>query len=149
MKITQSRRAQTVLLSICTAWLLTLSAAYLWPASWWMEVRSVFVGDTRAGLPVVMHVDRRINRDFVGRWSVTVRELQGTENMLACVASAAGDYKRGAKLPKTLTLSWWTNGKCEALPVGVYVVTTIWEVENGPLPGKIIHAQSNPFKVSP
>ena len=108
----------------------------------------MWVDDTTAGAPVVMHVDRRIKRDFVGRWSVTVRELQGTENVLACVASAAGDYKVGAKLPKILTLGWWTNGRCEGLPVGVYVVTTIWEVENGPLPDKIITVSSNPFKVT-
>ena len=97
----------------------------------------------------MMHVDRRIKRDFVGRWSVTVRELQGVENTLACVASAAGDYKVGARLPKTLTLGWWTNGRCEGLPAGVYVVTTIWEIDNGPLPDKIVTAQSNPFKVTP
>lgn len=149
MNLLKSRRAQTLLLSICTAWLLTLTVAYAWPASWWMEVRSVWVDDTTAGKPVTMHVDRKVHRDFVGRWAVTVRELQGTENLLTCVSSAVSDYRIGANLPKALTLAWWTNGRCETLPVGVYVVTTVWEIENGPLPDKTIFVQSNPFKVTP
>jgi len=129
-------------------WISVLVLIQLWPASWWMEVQSVHVADTKAGDPVVMHVQREIHRDFSGTWGVSVRVMDAGKGFVACSASAISGYKEGADLPDTLTLSWWTNGHCNTLPVGVYIVQTVWQVHgNGILPAKTITATSNLFKV--
>lgn len=67
---------------------------------------------------------------------------------VVCSESAVSGYLKGADLPNTLTLSWWTNGQCNTLPVGVYIVQTVWQVHgDGILPAKTITATSNLFKV--
>ena len=129
-------------------WIALLVLIQLWPASWWMDVQSVHVKDTKAGDPVVMHVQREIHRDFSGTWGVSVRVMDAGKGYIVCSASAVSGYKEGADLPDTLTLSWWTNGHCNTLPVGVYLVQTVWQVHgSGILPAKTINATSNLFKV--
>lgn len=129
-------------------WITALAIVHAWPASWWMEVQSVHVADTKAGDPVVMHVQREIHRDFSGTWGVSVRVMDAGKGFVVCSASAVSGYKEGADLPDTLTLSWWTNGHCNTLPVGVYIVQTMWQVHgSGILPAKTINATSNLFKV--
>lgn len=129
-------------------WISVLVLIQFWPASWWMEVQSVHVADTKAGDPVVMHVQREIHRDFSGTWGVSVRVMDAGKGFVACSASAISGYKEGADLPDALTLSWWTNGHCNTLPVGVYIVQTVWQVHgDGILPAKTITATSNLFKV--
>ena len=129
-------------------WISVLATVQLWPASWWMEVQSVHVKDTKVGEPILMHVEREIHRDFSGTWGVSVRVMDAGKGYVVCSESAVSGYKEGADLPDTLTLAWWTNGHCNTLPVGVYIVQTVWEVHgNGILPAKTISATSNLFKV--
>ena len=129
-------------------WLTTLASVHFWPATWWLEVQSVRVADGIAGQPVVMHVERTIHRDFVGTWGVTVRALQEKNTLIACAASAVTDYRIGADLPEILTLGWWTNGQCQALPPGTYIVQTVWQIHgSGILPAKTLQITSNPFVV--
>ena len=129
-------------------WISVLATVQLWPASWWMEVQSVHVKDTKVGDPILMHVQRDIHRDFSGTWGVSVRVMDAGKGYVVCSESAVSGYQKGADLPDTLTLSWWTNGQCNTLPVGVYIVQTVWEVRgSGILPAKTINATSNLFKV--
>lgn len=130
------------------AWLTALAAMHLWPASWWLEISSVRVADGIEGRPVLMHVERTIHRDFTGTWGVTVRALRDTGTYVACAASAVSDYHIGSDLPEAITLGWWTNGRCETLPAGTYIVQTTWQVHGaGILPAKTIQATSNPFVI--
>ena len=129
-------------------WLSALAAMHLWPASWWLEIDSVRVADGIEGRPVLMHVGRTIHRDFAGTWGVTVRSLTAHGSMVACAASAVSDYRTGADLPGVLTLGWWTNGHCETLPAGTYLVQTTWQIhDSGFLPAKTVQATSNPFVI--
>jgi len=130
------------------AWLTALAAMHLWPASWWLEISSVRVADGIEGRPVLMHVERTIHRDFTGTWGVTVRALEESRMHIACAASAVTDYRIGSDLPEAVTLGWWTNGRCETLPAGTYIVQTTWQVHGaGILPAKTIQATSNPFVI--
>ena len=134
--------------AISVLWISALALIQLWPASWWMEVQSVHVADTKAGEPIRMHVQRDIHRDFSGTWGVSVRVVDAGKGYVVCSESAVSGYLQGADLPDTLTLSWWTNGHCNTLPVGVYIVQTVWQVHgSGILPAKTITATSNLFKV--
>lgn len=130
-------------------WLSALTVAQLWPTSWWMEVRSVRVADGRAGQPVIMYVQREIKRDFTATWGVSVRQISEGRTFVACAQSAVSDYRRGSDLPEVVTLGWWSNGRCETLPAGVYVLQTTWQIHGaGLLPTKIVRSTSNPFTVT-
>ena len=130
------------------AWLMALAATHFWPASWWLEISSVRVADGIEGKPVLMHVERTIHRGFTGTWGVSVRSLTDQGSMVACAASAVSDYRIGADLPEVLTLGWWTNGHCETLPAGTYLVQTTWQIHgSGILPAKTVQATSNPFVI--
>ena len=95
-----------------------------------------------------MHVERTIHRDFTGTWGVSVRSLTDQGSMVACAASAVSDYRIGADLPEILTLGWWTNGRCETLPAGTYLVQTTWQIHgSGILPAKTLQVTSNPFVI--
>ena len=134
--------------SISVLWISVLALIQLWPASWWMEVQSIHVADTKAGEPILMHVEREIHRDFSGTWGVSVRVMGAGHGYVVCSESAVSGYLKGADLPNTLTLAWWTNGQCSTLPVGVYIVQTVWQVHgSGILSAKTINATSNLFKV--
>lgn len=130
------------------AWLTALAAMHFWPASWWLEIASVRVADGIEGRPILMHVERTIHRDFTGTWGVSVRSLTDHGSMIACAASAVSDYRIGADFPGVLTLGWWTNGHCETLPAGTYLVQTTWQIHgSGFLPAKTVQATSNPFVI--
>jgi len=129
-------------------WLLYLTVSSLWPASFWLEVRSVRVADAVAGEQVVMYVDREIKREFEGQWFASVRDVGTGSYATVCSNKHVDVYRVGAQLPVNLTLGWWTNGKCETLPAGEYVVDTIWRIHTGFFVGdKSVRATSNIFKV--
>ena len=129
-------------------WLSALAAMHLWPASWWLEIASVRVADGIDVKPVLMHVERTIHRDFTGTWGVSVRSLTNHGSSVACAASAVSSYRIDADLPGVLTLGWWTNGRCETLPAGTYLVQTTWQIHSsGILPAKTVQATSNPFVI--
>lgn len=137
-----------VAFSLSVLWITVLAIVHMWPASWWMDVQSVRVADTKAGDPILMHVEREIHRNFSGTWGVSVRVMDAGHGYVVCSESAVSGYLKGADLPNTLTLSWWTNGQCNTLPVGVYIVQTVLQVHgDGILPAKTITATSNLFKV--
>ena len=130
-------------------WLAALAVVHLWPASYWLEVHSVRIADSEAGKPILMYVERDIHRDFSGTWGVSVRQILDGKSRVACAQSAVIHYPVGSDLPEVLTLGWWTNGRCETLPAGVYVVQTTWQIHGkGLLPAKTISNTSNPFKVT-
>lgn len=121
-----------------------------WPASWWLDVRSVQVNDSKVGHKVTMKVDRTIKRNFQAVWNVSVRKVEDGSDSVFCTASSMSEYRPGAELPKSLTLDWWADGRCDALPAGQYFVSTAWRIEsNGMLPSKRVQIDSNIFEVLP
>ena len=128
---------------LSAVWLSVLGVAHLWPASYWFDVRSVYVG---ADLSMV--VDRTIKRPFRGEWLTSVRRWEGGW-VLACVARGSSYYKQDAKLPAKLDLAWWTDGGCSTLPQGKYMLTTTWTITGlGLLPDKVVSVDSLPFEVN-
>lgn len=126
---------------------------FMWPMSWWLDIRTVHVNDAVFGQDITMLVDRDVKRDFYGTFSVTV--YRWTNNGPEAYCSVKGrewDYKTGAVYPVPLTLYWWTDHdvKCSHLPPGQYQITTRWVNLSSllPLPSKTLTVTSNIFTVS-
>jgi len=131
-------------------WLGALCAVNYWPASYWLDVRSISVGPGEAGKPVPMRVDREVRTAFTGSWFVTVRQWTSTGWVVFCNARGTSNYRVGAELPANLTLGWWTDGRCDHLPRGRYTVDTSWRIlGSGILPDKELRVSSNIFEVTP
>lgn len=131
-------------------WSLFAIVTQLWPASWWLEVRSVQIQNSNVGEAIVMDVDRSINRPFFGVWRTQTRGVNpdGTLTPVVCTASFDTDYKTESSLPGIVTLDWWTGGKCAWLPAGRYILSTSWRIEaNGIWPDKRVSIDSNIFEV--
>jgi hypothetical protein len=130
-------------------WLTVLAVIQVWPASWWMDVRSVRVADSQINKPVVMYVEREIKRNFSATWGITLRRVSTETTYIACSYSAVADYKQGTDLPEVVTLGWWSNNTCETLPAGTYVLNTTWQIHgSGIFPAKTIYSTSNPFEIT-
>ena len=129
-------------------WLIVYVTAHLWPASYWLEVRSVRVTDATPSTQLLLYVDRTIHRPFQGSWNVTIKRIDARQEMVACAENAMVFYEPKHKMPPVVTLGWWTNGTCSSLPPGFYVVDTIWEIRgNMLLPSKTVHNTSNVFEI--
>lgn len=117
----------------------------MWPASYWLEVRSVRVAD---GFPAMV-VDRSIKRQFYGRWSASLYRWEAQGWVAACTARGEQLYNPEAKLPAKLDLEWWTAGQCRGLPAGKYMMRTHWIIDGaGVLPEKSVTADSNIWSLS-
>lgn len=128
--------------------LLAAAVAQFWPASYWMDVRSIRVFDAKVGEPILMAVDRTIVRDFPGQWVVTLRQNRGGKWIRYCAATGTGDYQVNTSFPDPLTLSWWTYPGCQNIEAGEFVMRTTWTILRPGLPDKTITVDSNIFKVT-
>lgn len=144
-KLTQKMKQWHVLL--LALWVLLWLTVQLWPGSFWLEIRQVRVFSAAVGEPVRMAVDQTIHRNFYGQQSVRVRKLENDGWLMACSSNTGGQYVTTDMLPADLDLGWWTDGRCQALPVGQYLVNTSWRIEGGLLPDKIVSVDSNIFEV--
>lgn len=130
-------------------WLALFSAGLLWPASWWLDVRSVTVSDGK--WPPVMVVDRDIRRDFYGSYNVAVYRYENGGWVAVCTARRERLYRAGAHLPAALTLEWWTDGgDCSASKLNVpgrYNMTTTWVINMPYLPDREVSVRSNIWSV--
>ena len=130
-------------------WVLFMGVTHGVPASRWLEVAAVHIPDARAGQPVRMEVKRTLHRDFVANVAVSVRSDSSSQDVV-CQQQARPNYRAGAKLPKDLTLEWWSFDKCVTLPPGRYWVATDWDIEPGGVwPVKRVSVDSNRFEVLP
>jgi len=130
--------------------LLTALLIQVWPASFWFDVRSVRVFDSEAGQPVIMAVDRVINRDFRGEWIASIRTMKNGKWVPFCVARGSTNYSTDSTYPDPLTLRWWTHPDCHPLPPGKYLMRTTWVIKGESfLPDKIAQADSNIFEIKP
>jgi hypothetical protein len=107
---------------------------FVWPMSFYYELRSVTISDAMEGETPKVVVDRSIHRDFRGRYEIVIMRAVGGEYepFWACGqhTSERRTYLVGAVLPENLDLDWWMdvppNPPC-LLPPGQYqVVTQVW-----------------------
>jgi hypothetical protein len=123
------------------------------PASRWFEVGGITVDDTVTGVSPLVHVDRTIKQPFSGRWTVTVRRVEGKGLVSHCDRSGQNDYLTDSVLPAQTDLEWWMevppNRPCPPLAPGRYVVTVRWLIELPDRTDKEIRVTSNQFQVLP
>jgi len=130
--------------------LVGVAVMHSWPASFWLDVRTVRVFDSKVGEPVLMAVDRTISRDFRGEWLVSIRKLGYGGWVQFCSARGKTNYSADSHLPDPLTLRWWSYPECNPLPPGKYVMRTTWTIHGASfLPEKDVTADSNIFEVKP
>lgn len=146
------------LVRFMSGWIPTLVSffiviAYLtaatWPTSWWLTVNSTTVFDAEVNQPIIMRVDRSINSGFTANWAVVVRSVSDSGVTVHCTAKGASNYRLDATLPDPLTLDWWASAECARLPVGRYIVSTIWDIDFIFGFRKQVVSESNPFYVLP
>lgn len=151
MSTTRKILDSNVIFGTMLVWLVFLAAVHFWPASYWLEVRSVRAGPAKEGEAVPMLVARTIHRPFLGIWTATVRKWEGDGWVTYCTSSGSSQYKSGSELPAKLTLDWWTDGRCPSLTAGRYVLGTVWQINPlAPfLPAKSVQSESDIFEVTP
>lgn len=140
---------RNALFLLALAWLTGWGVSHAWPSSWWLTVRHVIAFDGPATAPVVMDVNRTIQRAFIADWSVLIRRWNGARWVVYCAANGGGEYRPDADLPDPVTLDWWTNGQCTTPVQGRYLISTVWTIRGGALPDKVVRAESNVFEVLP
>lgn len=139
--------------ALALAWLTWLFVVWVWPVSWWFEVRDVFVHDSVEGEPITLNVDRVIARDFHGQYNVQIRVIDrdGHIGPVECDGGSGGPYRVGSEMRLPVTMEWWAAGRCARLPVGTYRAITTWYITPSfPfLPTKTLTVISNRFAVHP
>ena len=130
-----------------------LLVIWLWPMSYWFDVRMVHINDARIGEPIEMLVQRDVRNSFTGMYYVTIHKWMTNGPSGYCrMQGGPWEYKKGAVYPVPLTLLWWTEGSkdCNRPPPGQYQITTRWvKLSDGLLPEKSVTAVSNIFTITP
>lgn len=122
------------------------------PASRWLEVKSVRVGNVRVGESPQVQVERLIHRSVNAGWTVTLHKVmpEGLEHV--CARSGNTDFHVSSITPKTTKLNWWmnvpVNPPCNPEAPGTYVVTMVWTLQANGFPPKIARRMSNKFEVT-
>lgn len=133
-------------------WLLVIPVYMLWPASYWYELRKVYVTDTYTELGErIIEVDRSINEDFRGEWRVEeqLRVGEGWVTFQVCEGSA--EYRQDKTPPEPTTLSWWKGNNCQfeapftELKAGEYRLLTQVEIFPRFAPSHKVETISNTF----
>ena len=143
-------RVWAVALILCISWYYGSSLmTAITPASSYLDVRSVHVDDTTAGVPPKMRVERTINANFHGRWNVDVERMTPYGRFIqVCQAHGEGNYATDNDLPDDLDLDWWTYPvKCTPTMPGKYRVETVWVIELASGITKEVRIISNSFEV--
>jgi hypothetical protein len=136
----------TVLWALIFGW---AGALQLWPAAYWLEVRSVVVRDTVAGTVPVMDVEREVKRPFRADWTVEVERQSSRGGFYGvCTGTGSNNYRPESILPEPLTLDWWTwPVECDLTP-GRYQVETRWTINPTGFPAKEVVILSPPFVIA-
>ena len=132
---------------LISAWLLY---AALTPASYWMEVKKIYVHDTVIGDDIPIAVDWIIHRPFVANWHTVLRKsVPGDQSSFVAICTSDGQANmfNGRQFPKDITLGWWMGQThCELTP-GAYYLETIWTWEELGVHRSIV-VDSNVFKLT-
>lgn len=123
------------------------------PGEYWMETGSTMkVENSVHGEDFEIYPTNRIKRNFLGTYSVLVRELH-TDEVVSEDRSGIIQYKVGTARPDPIRFyGWWSPGARE-IPPGDYTITTCWQIEAFPrvpfVSHKTVCVESLPFIVHP
>lgn len=127
-------------------WLLVLLYGLI-PASWFIQLDSVTVTDSyrqpgRANSRII-EVERRIRRDFEGRYRVEEQFYDAEDDRFltveACEMREWLPYQKDKALPRVISVRWWGYGSCGLAPDsrpdpgGLYRLCTWHYVKLAPL----------------
>ena len=107
-------------------------AKYAFPASYWFEVKQVFVHDSVEGVPPKITFSRDIWHDFNGHWDVIVKSVQNVEGsghlLTVCESNGPAHGRIEKEIDPNLDLDKWTWPiKClNNMPPGTYIMETVW-----------------------
>lgn len=118
------------------------------PASWWFEVQSVYIHNTKVGEAPEMDIDRAIHRTFRGAWVAEVQRRNSFGGYsVYCTGHGRNEYEPGDKLPPKVDLNWWTHPVVCELEPGTYRVVTVWRFATDGFGNKVVRNTSNDFEV--
>lgn len=122
------------------------------PVSFWFRAGQTNVGDAAPGTCPPMTFDREIVGPFSAEWTVTILRDRG-DGTLETHRTFRGrnDYRPENVLPPAIDLCWWA-GVSDPAALGLeegetYRVNTLWKVEAGGGPPRIIRRSSLPFAI--
>lgn len=126
------------------------TTAWLLPATWWYEPKSVIIRSDAQGTDLAVSIDRQIKSTFDGRYMVSVWGVP-PDGHVACAGSDYLRYKGGLYQPHTMPLSHWADDPwCAKLPPGDYYAEACWTVLRpflGIVPAKTVCINSNVFRI--
>lgn len=128
------------------------TAAWLTPPTWWYQPVSIQIGDAAEGEDPVVSINRKIKRDFNGRYSVSVWR-DPPDGHVACAGSDTLHYRGGLYEPHESPLTQWADDPwCARKQPGRYYAEACWTVLRpwwGIVPDKTVCAVSNIFTIHP
>lgn len=113
------------------AWVAWVSIQFLFPASYWFDVRGVDVHDADNWVVAEVDYDRIIKRNADIKWKGKVmRRVSGGWTAHSTTPWREEPYFTYSQLPVPVTLQWllWTEESAYMLPCGEYKVIITWVV---------------------
>lgn len=119
----------SAMLFIVSALVLQGTVDRMWPASYWIDMRSITVSDAPYGTAPRVDEDRTIKRPFIGSYRVEIeqrRDRPPAGYVLICSAADMGiNYAPDNVLPEDMNLSWWVSHACRSSAAGNNVIVDV------------------------
>lgn len=117
-----------VLFAVMLSFIVVPFAQRMVPVGWWFELHSLVVSDVEKGQCPTIDAIRTIHQPVTGSWIVEIRKVDEATGDWEPFASGSGtnDYTPDDRLPRVITLEWWTGKNVCPLPPGEYYIVTTW-----------------------
>ena len=130
--------------------LIFYTAAWLTPATYWYQPRSIYISDAVVGSDPIVSINRTIKRNFHGRYEVSVWQ-EPSDGHFSCAGQDELRYKAGLFKPHESPLTQWVDDPwCKNLPEGRFYAEACWTIIRPfwfIVPDKQICATSNLFTI--
>lgn len=113
-------------------WMLIMLAylvlAFL-PGRFWYDPGQMEILDAAPGEPVQILYQGGARREFLGRYTVTMRRFE-TQEIVCEASSGFFPYRTDSQRPDPLYMDWWApaDPRCNNPPTGHFQTTTCWTV---------------------
>lgn len=137
--------------------LLALGLSYLvlsvFPGSYWFDVGETEIPEVEQGKPVEILFTGGPVRNFIGSYTVTMREF-GSRQIMCEAHGGPFPYDPSSERPDPLTMEWWavSDPRCYRPAVGSYIVVACWDIEGpffGLVPPKQVCTDPAHFRITP
>lgn len=114
---------------ICAVLMLAYLVMALWPVYFWYDPGHIVIKNSVEGDPVQLLYQGGAGRNFIGRYTVLMRDFQ-TQEVVCEESSGFHLYRVDSKPPDSLFMDWWapSDPRCNAPPVGTFQTTICWTV---------------------